>query len=281
MSKKTPKYEFNSAQNLEFELTTISHILKKSKSKITFPHKQDFYGLFYFTNSYGKHFVDFKEYDIKKGDIFFISNEQVHYFENIDNTEGNVILFTNSFLENDFLINQIFELNTGNPILSLNEQLLKDFETLILQISSVFSSTKKMKVEILKKYLEIILLEIYQYNQENLVLQNINYQRFLQFKKDLKEHFNKEKAVKFYADKQFISTKTLNIATREIINQSAKQYISEYIVLLAKRMLTSTSFTTTEIAYELGFDEPTNFTKFFKKKEKVTPVMFQKEHKFQ
>jgi len=103
----------------------------------------------------------------------------------------------------------------------------------------------------------------------------------LQFKKDLKEHFNKEKAVKFYADKQFISTKTLNIATREIINQSTKQYISEYIVLLAKRMLTSTSFTTTEIAYELGFDEPTNFTKFFKKKEKVTPVMFQKEHKFQ
>ncbi|HBK71092.1 MAG TPA: hypothetical protein DDZ39_05440 [Flavobacteriaceae bacterium] len=83
-------------------------IYKKSKSKLSTPHRQEFYGLFYFTNSYGKHFIDFKEYDIKKGSVFFISNEQIHYFKNIEKTEGNVILFTNSFLENHFLIEQMF-----------------------------------------------------------------------------------------------------------------------------------------------------------------------------
>lgn len=150
---------------------------------------------------------------------------------------------------------------------------------MISQIKPVLTSTKKMKAEILKKYLEIILLEIYQYNQESSILQNINYQRFIQFKKDFKEHFKKQKNVKFFAKKQLISTKTLNIATREIINQSAKQFITEYIILLAKRMLINTNYTTTEIAYELGFDELTNFTKFFKKKEHISPSMFQKEHK--
>lgn len=280
MRNKIPKYEFNNAKDLEFELTSISAIYKKSKPKLSRPHRQNFYGLFYFTNSHGKHFVDFKEYEIKQGDLFFISNEQVHYFKNIEKTKGEVILFTNSFLENDFLIDQVFERNIGSPILSLNAQTLKDFETLIAQVKSIFISNKKMKIEILKKYLEIILLEIYQNNQESSLVQTIHHQRFIQFKKDLKEHYKEQKNVKFYADKQFISTKTLNIAVREIINQSAKQFITDYIILLVKRMLINSNYTNTEIAYKLGFDEPTNFTKFFKKREGFLPSMFQKEHKF-
>jgi hypothetical protein len=217
LSKKIPKYEFNNAQKLEFELTSISAILKKSKSKLTIPHRQNFYGLFIFANSYGKYYVDFKEYEIKKGTIFFISNEQVHYFEDIDKTIGEVILFTNSFLNNDFLIEQVFEQNIGNPMLSLNTQLVKEFDMLISQIKSVYISKKKMKVNILKNFLEIILLETFQVNQEYYPTQSTNYLRFIKFKKDLKEHYQTEKGVMFYADKQFISSKTLNIAIREII----------------------------------------------------------------
>lgn len=40
MSNKPPKYHFNNAQNLDFELTSISDIVKKSKSKLTIPHRQ-------------------------------------------------------------------------------------------------------------------------------------------------------------------------------------------------------------------------------------------------
>ena len=279
MSEKTPKYKFKNTQDLEFELTSIPAIYKKSKSKLSLPHRQEFYGLFYFRNSYGQHFIDFKEYEIKKSSIFFISNEQVHYFKNIEKTKGNVILFTNSFLDNDFLIEQIFEQNIGNPTLSLNAQLLKDIDLLISQIQSTITSTKKMKPEILKKYLEIILLEIAQSKQENLSLQNIYYQRFVQFKKDLKEHYKEQKNVNFYADKQFISPKTLNLSIRKIVDKSVKQFISEYIILLAKRMLINSKYSISEITYNLGFDEPTNFIKFFKNKENTTPSLFQKKHK--
>jgi len=273
--KKIPKYEFNNAQNIAFELTTISDILKKSKSKLTTPHRQNFYGLFIFSNSYGKYFVDFKEYEIKKGTIFFISNEQIQYFKDIDKTIGNVILFTNSFLDNDFLLEQVFEQNTGNPMLYLNTKTVEEFDRLISQIKSVYFSEKKMKLAILKNFLEIILLETFQVSQECSPTQNTNYARFITFKKDLKENYKEEKGVSFYAEKQFISAKTLNIAIRDIIDKSAKQFINDYIILLAKRMLINTSAKTNEISDELGFNEPTNFVKFFKNKENTTPSMFQ------
>jgi len=278
VSKKTPKYKFNNTQDLDFELTSISAIYKKSELKLSIPHRQEFYGLFYFTNSFGKYFVDFKEYEIKKGSIFFISNEQIHFFRNIEKTTGNVILFTNTFLENDFLIEQVFEQNIGNPSVPIDSELLKEIDLLISQIKYILNSSKKMKLDILKKYLEIILLEIFQSKQEDLPLQNIYYQRFIQFKKDLKVHFKKHKNVKFYADKQFITTKTLNLAVREVVDKSAKQFIGEYLILLAKRMLINSKYSISEITYSLGFDEPTNFIKFFKNKEIITPSIFQKKY---
>jgi len=86
MDKKIPKFEFNNPLNFEMELTSVSTIYNKSKIELTLPHRQDFYGLFFYSNSYGSHFVDFKEYPIKKGDVYFISREQVHYFSNLAKT---------------------------------------------------------------------------------------------------------------------------------------------------------------------------------------------------
>lgn len=278
LSTRIPKYEFNSPQGLEFELSSIKAIYKKSKEKLSGPHRQNFYGLFYFANSFGKYNVDFKEYDIVKGDVLFISNEQVHFFKNIEKTRGDVLLFTSSFLNSDSIVDLIFEQNIGNPILSLNKPFIEIFEALILHIKSKFSSNEKMKREILKRYLEIILLEIYQNSKENALEQSKDHRRFIQFKKDLKIHFKNHKNVKFYADKQFISAKTLNIAIRQVLNQSSKQFINDYIILVAKRMLINSSDTNAEIAYNLGFKEPTNFTKFFKNREGTSPSMFQKLH---
>ena len=279
MSKKIPKYKFNSNQKIDFEITSIRAIYEKSKNQLYSPHRQEFYGLFYFKNAFGSHFVDFKAYKINIGDIFLISNEQVHYFNNIEKTDGDVLLFTSTFLDNDVLIDQIFETSVGNPQLSLHEKQYGYFDTLINHIRTIWASDKHSKSEILKRYVEILLLEIYQSNQESSLLQDINYQRFLTFKKDLKAYFKDHKKVKYYADRQFISSKTLNLATRAIVDKSAKQFINEYIVLLAKRMLINTNNTSSAIAYALGFDEPTNFTKFFKRIVSLSPSAFQKTYK--
>jgi AraC-like DNA-binding protein len=46
------------------------------------------------------------------------------------------------------------------------------------------------------------------------------------------------------------------------------------VVLEAKRLLAHTTSSIKEIGFELGFDEPTNFIKYFRKHVASTPIDF-------
>jgi AraC family transcriptional activator of pobA len=62
--------------------------------------------------------------------------------------------------------------------------------------------------------------------------------------------------------------------TRQVLNKTAKEFIEEQVILEAKRLLAQGSRPIKEIAYELGFSEPTNMVKFFKKHTHTTPAAF-------
>ena len=54
----------------------------------------------------------------------------------------------------------------------------------------------------------------------------------------------------------------------------SQKVIDDYIILQAKRNLINSSLKSTELAYKLGFEDPTNFTKYFKKNTGLTPNSF-------
>lgn len=53
--------------------------------------------------------------------------------------------------------------------------------------------------------------------------------------------------------------------------------IDDRVMLEAKRLLAHTQDTIKEIGYTLGYDEPTNFIKYFKKHNGQTPVEFREQ----
>jgi AraC-like DNA-binding protein len=55
---------------------------------------------------------------------------------------------------------------------------------------------------------------------------------------------------------------------------TAKRVIVERIVLEAKRLLARSALTVAAISHQLGFDEPTNFVKYFKRETGTTPAQF-------
>jgi len=71
-----------------------------------------------------------------------------------------------------------------------------------------------------------------------------------------------------------ISAKTANNITRSILNKSAKAFIDEECITQIKRMLLNTPLSVKEIAYEVGFEEPTHLYKFFKRQVGETPEQF-------
>jgi AraC family transcriptional regulator, transcriptional activator of pobA len=59
-----------------------------------------------------------------------------------------------------------------------------------------------------------------------------------------------------------------------LIGQSTQQYIQSKLIEKAKTKLSTTELSISEIAYELGFEHPSSFTKLFKTKTNMSPLEF-------
>ena len=74
----------------------------------------------------------------------------------------------------------------------------------------------------------------------------------------------------------YIMTWDLNRTFTAKTDATAKDYIQSIIITEAKRLLYFTDLINKEIAYELGFNEPANFSAFFKTHTQLSPSNFKK-----
>ena len=99
-------------------------------------------------------------------------------------------------------------------------------------------------------------------------------QRFREYRLAVDQEFRRWHLVAPYARHLACSTKSLNRACQAASNVTAKRVIVERLVLEAKRLLAHSGDTAARISAELGFDEPTNFAKFFLRETGTTPGRF-------
>ena len=100
---------------------------------------------------------------------------------------------------------------------------------------------------------------------------------FLFFKYLLETHYRKQKQVSAYAAQLHVTEKRLNQASSKILGKSPKEMIDERVMLEARRLLAHTNESVKEIGFGLGFDEPTNFIKYFRKHSRITPIEFREQ----
>jgi AraC family transcriptional activator of pobA len=94
----------------------------------------------------------------------------------------------------------------------------------------------------------------------------------------VEQHFKEKHQVADYADLLFKSPKTLsNFFKKNNVNSPLK-VINGRIVAEAKRLLLYSDKSAEEIAYELGYNEPSHFSKFFKTQAGVSPLAFRKQN---
>lgn len=79
-----------------------------------------------------------------------------------------------------------------------------------------------------------------------------------------------------YARSLGYSARTITRACERATGQTAKQILTDRLVLEAKRMLAHTDAPAASISTQLGFSEPTNFTKFFQRNAGLTPSAFRR-----
>lgn len=280
LNGKVFEFDILSIQSLYNGVYTLKH-------NPHLPKRISFYAILLVTGGEGEHYIDFKTYFLKKGSLVFISKEQVHAFQKGQSYQGYLLLFTQNFLQKSFLeINMVQQFCLYNyqmyrPVLQLDELQFGEFEGLFQRISQEYYEPDDFATEeILRSRLKVLLMKSERL-KKNTIRQHEHpayIEEFRCFQNLIQEHLFKNRQVQFYADKMAISTKKLNMITQAINQQTAKAYINETLILETKRLLMNTVLNVKEIAYQVGFDEPTNFVKFFKKYVHQTPAEFKKQY---
>lgn len=101
----------------------------------------------------------------------------------------------------------------------------------------------------------------------------------VRLRKLLDTHLTSEKSPAVYASMLNISEVYLNEAVKGATGLSAGAYIRGRVVVQAMRQLAYTSMSAKEIAYSLGYDDYSYFSKLFKKRVGKSPTDYRKNLK--
>jgi len=85
--------------------------------------------------------------------------------------------------------------------------------------------------------------------------------------------------ISFYARELSVTESRLNRACRAITGASPLEMIQNRLLLEARRKLTYIAAPVSTLAYELGFEDPTYFWRFFKRHTGMTPAEFREQGK--
>lgn len=285
-----PEISFKKREDskLEFEIFPLEHLFRRSPTltlSIHQPHRVSFHQILFITQGTGKHFIDFKPYEFKEGNLVFISKGQVHAFETQQKYEGFLMLFTEGFITQNFIKSDVLSLNRlynyylGDPIIEPNQIGVQVFRSLVAEISKEFNYADNFaKEEILSLLLRVVLLKAERIKKTLFPLEkNANgFARFGAFQHLLEVHISESRNAQFYAEKLGISYKHLNEVCKRVTGSTAKEFIDQHLILEIKRILVVSNLSIKELAYEMSFEEPTNFAKFFKKHVGISPAQFRK-----
>lgn len=278
------KYAFRPSAQPQIEVVPLEQLTAASSPYLVVPHRTEFYHVFLFEDCHPTHTVDFNAIGIRPFSLLFIDKERVHQFDRLLKYTGCVLVFTDSFfcttdsdarfLRSSILFNGI----NDNGVLQPGKAVFDNCMSICSQISSELQQeTDAGQPFILKNYLHNFLLLAEREKRKQGFSgssKGPDLEYAVLFKDLLDQHFTDKKQVSFYAGKLHVSEKRLGQATAKISGRTPKELISDRILLEAKRLLVHGSQSVKEIGFALGFEEPTNFIKFFRKLAGQTPALF-------
>lgn len=92
----------------------------------------------------------------------------------------------------------------------------------------------------------------------------------------LYKNYREHRDVAFYAGKLSLTQRYFTTAIRKTSGASALRWIERYVVLEAQLMLRDTHLDIKEIATELNFEDPSHFSKYFKRVTGLSPEEYRR-----
>jgi AraC-like DNA-binding protein len=181
-----------------------------------------------------------------------------------------------------------FELN-GNLALHLSNQEASLFTALFEDMLRESAGKNKYTAGILRSMLHLLLKKaqalfpdrtnrIEKVNRTDINLTHA----FLKNSRDdfellIKGKINAIPSLADHASRLYVSTNHMNDTVKAVTGKSAGQHIRQLTAVHATTLLKQTARSVSEIADQLGFEDPSYFARFYKKQTGVSPTSFRKK----
>lgn len=264
-----PVHHFNDADTMGMPFK-IQGLEYPSGYQSNSAHRHNYYEIFLFEQGTGEHVIDFTPYSIQPGCVHLVFPGQIHKVSRSNDSKGKVITFTEDFvLPSQDLIELINNLNAHKDTaetITLNPVEFYKVYNIVDHINAEIHGCNLDCTPAIRSYVYIILYKYYlQRGIQKDSLNNISEGRlYSRFKRMLEAKFKDWHMPGQYAEGLNTSLKVLNNECMHYCARHASDIVRERIVLEAKRLLFNTDLMSKEIAYELGFEDPAHFSKFFK-----------------
>lgn len=228
---------------------------------IEWPHRHSFYSMVWLTEGSGFNVIDFEEFEIKPSRIFTVSPKQVHNWSYSLDSRGYFIIIAEHFAK---------ELNIDfhSPFLDIPASYKNLIEEIVKRLAadcqSAENSNRRDKIGI--AYLYSLLSKDQIKPASSAVIND--------FKRLISETYETSGSMEQYATRLNLSTNDLNQICQEATGLTPKQLQLDMKITEARRLLLYSELNASEIAYKLGFDDSSYFSRIFKRKTGLSPTAF-------
>jgi AraC-like DNA-binding protein len=231
---------------------------------------------------YGRNYYDYQE-----GTLVFVSPGQVMEIENdgkVYQPKGHALVFHSDLIQGTNLARSINEYHffsyNANEALHLSERerqiVLDCFSKINYELQQgVDKHSKKLiasNIELFLNYCERF------YDRQFVTRDNINKGILEKFEEFLNDFFSSDNpqtiglpSVAYFAEELHLSANYFGDLMKKETGKSAKEYIQNKVINIAKNKIFNSDKTMSEIAYELGFKYPQHFSRMFKSETGFTP----------
>lgn len=260
----------------QFVNTFDIRALKKGENENYATANKELLRIIWIREGSGTMYVDMCACPIDSDTIYCIRPGQLIRFEPTAEAEGHTISFSADFLAMDGnhpeLFSPLFPFFVIKVQSALDTEMRDIVEKMIRELSGVYP----WKDEILRGLLKIFLVYLNRHQDES--RQQLLHQPGLvaKFFILLEKNFASWKMVSDYAQVLSVTANYLNETVKKTSGFPASYHIRQRIILEAKRKAAYVRMSMKEIAYELGFDDLSHFSKYFKKASGISFTDFKK-----
>ena len=242
------------------------------------------YRIYWIEEGYGEYKIDFKAFKVEQAGLFFLSPGQVLEVDTEKVKSGFQISFDREFycVEthgkeiacNGVLFNNVHQAT----MIALGASDAPGFRNLLQKMTAELDQPGSAHRALLETYLRFFLIEalrILERQTPALEAKKSHENRLVaDFIALVEKHFLSIHSVAEYAQMLAVSPKSLAKRLQSEAYPTPTQLIRDRIVLQAKRDLRFSDKSVKEIAFDLGFEDPAYFTRYFKKAAGLSPNQY-------